>query len=178
MDWNGIGTTVARVAPLLGAALGGPVGAVASAAGALLGSALGVAPEPASVAAALGDPQALATLRELEVRERARLLDWQAEQLRAELDNTRDARAREVALARAGHGGAWVTGLVALVVVAGFFGMLRVVLEQPSVSEPALLLLGSLGTAFGAVVNYYLGSSLGSFRKDELRSRAGEGAPR
>lgn len=174
MDWNGIGTTVARVAPLLGAALGGPVGAVAGAAGALLG----VAPEPASVAAALGDPQALAILRELEVRERAQLLDWQAEQLRAELDNTRDARAREVALARAGHGGAWVTGLVALVVVAGFFGMLRVVLEQPSVNEPALLLLGSLGTAFGAVVNYYLGSSLGSYRKDELRSRAGEGAPR
>lgn len=178
MDWKGIGTTVARVAPLLGAALGGPVGAVAGAAGALLGSALGVAPDPASVAAALGDPRVLTTLRELEVREQVRLLDWQAEQLRAELDNTRDARAREVALARAGHGGAWVTGMVALVVVAGFFGMLRVVLEQPSVSEPALLLLGSLGTAFGAVVNYYLGSSLGSFRKDELRSRPGEGGTR
>jgi len=151
---------------------------VAGAAGALLGSALGVAPEPGAVAAALGDPQTLAALRELEVRERERLLGWQAEQLRAELDNTRDARAREVALARAGHGGAWVTGLVALVVVAGFFGMLRVVLEQPSVSEPALLLLGSLGTAFGAVVNYYLGSSLGSFRKDELRSRAEGGGAR
>lgn len=178
MAWKDIGAAVARVAPLLGAALGGPVGAVAGAAGALLGSALGVSPEPAAVATVLNDPRTLTALREIELRERERLLAWQAEQLRAELDNTRDARAREVALARAGHGGAWVTGMVALVVVAGFFGMLRMVLEQPTVSEPGLLLLGSLGTAFGAVVNYYLGSSLGSFRKDELRSRSGEGGTR
>lgn len=166
MDWKDVAGTVAKAAPVLGAVLGGPVGAVATAAGGLLASVLGVESDPGTVAQAItADPEAMVKLRQIEADERGRLLDWQAEQLRAELENTKDARAREVALARAGHGGAWVTGIVALVVVAGFFGMLRVVLEQQDVSEPALLLLGSLGTAFGAVVNYYLGSSLGSYQK-------------
>lgn len=34
--------------------------------------------------------------------------------------------------------------------------------------EPLLLLIGSLSAAFGAVVNYWFGSSSSSARKDEL----------
>ena len=34
--------------------------------------------------------------------------------------------------------------------------------------EPLLLLIGSLSAAFGAVVNFWFGSSSGSARKDEL----------
>ncbi|MCT4534494.1 hypothetical protein [Halodesulfovibrio sp.] len=166
MDWKELATSVAKVAPVLGAALGGPVGAIAGAAGTLISSFLGVDPEPQAVAAALENPQMLLKLKELEVEQQAQLLGWQRAQLEAELQNVQGARAREVALAKAGHGGAWITGMVSLVVICGFFWMLSEVVAAPDVSEPALLLLGSLGTAFGAVVNYYLGSSLGSYRKD------------
>ena len=92
-----------------------------------------------------------------------------------ELQNVQGARTREVELARIGHGGAWVTGAVSLVVIVGFFWMLDKVVGAETVSEPALLLLGSLGTAFGAVVNYYLGSSLGSYRKDDAAKRGRHG---
>lgn len=34
--------------------------------------------------------------------------------------------------------------------------------------QPLLLLIGSLAAAFGAVVNFWFGSSSGSARKDEL----------
>ena len=39
--------------------------------------------------------------------------------------------------------------------------------------EPGILLLGSLSTAFGSVVNYYLGSSLGSALKEQYKQRGG-----
>ena len=169
MDWKDIGASVVSVAPVLGAALGGPVGAIAGAAGTILGSFLGVEPKPEQIAQALNDPDTMLKLKELELAEQQRFRNWQQAQLEAELANVQGARSREVALAQVGHGGAWVTAIVAVVVIAGFFWMLSKVVEAPQVSEPALLLLGSLGTAFGAVVNYYLGSSLGSFRKDSSR---------
>lgn len=175
MDWKDLGMSVAKVAPVLGAALGGPVGAIAGAAGTLISSFLGVEPEPQAVAAALKDPKVLVSLKKLEVEQQEQVMAWQRVQLEVELRNVQDARAREVALAKAGHGGAWVTGIVSLVVICGFFWMLREVVSAPQVSEPALLLLGSLGTAFGAVVNYYLGSSLGSYRKDKAGSGGNSG---
>ncbi len=168
MDWKDVGVVAAKAAPILGAALGGPVGAVAGAAGTLLASALGVEAAPEAVLRKLSDPQSAVILQELELRRQDRLLAWQEAQLAAELADGKDARAREVSLARAGHGAAYATSLVAMVVVGGFFWMLSGVMEQTQVNEPTLLLLGFLGTAFGSVVNYYLGSSLGSFRKNAI----------
>ena len=168
MNWKDVGMVAAKAAPILGAALGGPVGAVAGAAGTLLASVLGVEATPEAVLGKLADPQSAVMLQELELRRQDRLLSWQEEQLAAELADTKNARAREVALAGIGHAASYATSLVALVVVVGFFWMLAGVMEQKEVNEPTLLLLGALGTAFGSVVNYYLGSSLGSFRKNNL----------
>ena len=58
--------------------------------------------------------------------------------------------------------------LLAALVVVGFLGALWIALGLEKVSEPALLLLGGLGSAFGAVINYYFGSSLGSAVKTTL----------
>ena len=38
----------------------------------------------------------------------------------------------------------------------------------PSAREPLLILVGALGAAFGAVINYVFGSSQGSAAKTEL----------
>jgi len=168
MTWKDVGRMAANTAPILACVLTGPVGAISSAAGALLASFLGQEPEPQTVAKTLLDPAALARVRELEEQELSRLLEWQARQVELELANVQDARRREVELATVGHGLAWSTTAVALIVAVGFFVMLWSVLRQGEVSEAALLLLGCLGTAFGAVINYYLGSSLGSAQKNRF----------
>jgi len=171
MDWKSVGKIIAKAAPVLGGVLGGPVGAVAGAAGSLVASFLGVEPDPDAVARAVQDPEILLKLKELEAAQQARLLDWQGTQLQAELENVKSARSREVELAKAGHGAAWATSVVAGIVTVGFFVMLYLVLRPPEnfeMGQAATLLLGALATGFGAVVNYYLGSSLGSTRKTAM----------
>ena len=69
-----------------------------------------------------------------------------------------------------------VQASVAFVVLFGFFGAIWLVMVgevNPSMRDALLILIGSLGAAFGAVVNYYFGSSSGSARKDELLKEAG-----
>ena len=64
--------------------------------------------------------------------------------------------------------GQTAVAILAVLVVVGFLGALWTALGLEKVSEPALLLLGGLGSAFGAVINYYFGSSLGSAVKTTL----------
>lgn len=65
MDWSDIGKLVARAAPVLGTALGGPVGATA---GALVASIFGVEATPHEVEKAIhSDPEAAIKLRQLEM---------------------------------------------------------------------------------------------------------------
>lgn len=170
MEWSDVGKAVAKVAPILGRVLGGPVGAITGAAGALLGSALGVDADPESITKALADPETLVKLKQIESDERQRLLEWQSTQLNAELENVKSAREREVALAQAGHGASWATSIVSCIVTVGFFVMLYLVISggKSELGDAGLMLLGTLATGFGAVINYYLGSSLGSASKDKL----------
>lgn len=176
LTWSDVGKTVAKAAPVLGAILGGPVGAVVASAGALAASALGTEPEPEAVEATLkASPEALLKLKELEAQQQARLLDWQTAQLNAELANVQGARAREVELVKSGSPTGWSTSIVAVMVTVGFFGMLYLVLTggKQELGESGILLLGSLASAFGAVVNYYLGSSIGSAVKERYKQQGG-----
>lgn len=178
MDWKDVGNVIGKAAPVLGAVLGGPVGAIAGAAGSLVAKALGSESTPEAVNTAIqADPEALIKLRELEVQEQGQLLTWQWQQIQADLDNVKDARAREVALVQAGHM-SLATPIVSIVISLGFFLMLWVILTggKSEVGEAGLMLLGWLGSAFGSVVNYYLGSSLGSATKDSyIRRSSGSG---
>ena len=84
MDWKDVGAIVGKAAPVLGAVLGGPVGAIAGAAGSLISRALGCEDAPETVTKAIqADPNAMIKLKALEVREQAQLLNWQAQQLQA-----------------------------------------------------------------------------------------------
>lgn len=63
-SWDGVKNTVAKAAPLLGSALGGPAG---GAVGGLIASALGVEEKPDAIAKALeNDPEAIIKLQELQ----------------------------------------------------------------------------------------------------------------
>ncbi len=172
MTWKDIGKAISGAAPVLAGILTGPAGLAVSAAGTLLAECLGETPDPKNIAQRLqNDPKALLALQRLEKEREQDILAFRRFQIESGVNNQSNARQREVDMARAGHGAAWTTSLVAVIVTAGFFVMLGFVLDQEQVSQAALLLLGSLGSAFGAVVNYYLGSSIGSQEKNRLLNK-------
>jgi hypothetical protein len=169
MDWKNIAGKIAGAAPVLAGVLGGPAGAAASAAGSLVASVLGVKEDPAEVEAALKkDSDAFVKLKEIELKNRELIMGWKSQQLQADLENMKSAREREVLLAQAGSKNAYATPVIAFVVTVGFFWLLHTVLRESNIGQAGLLLLGTLSSGFGAVINYYLGSSLGSKEKDKL----------
>lgn len=64
-----------------------------------------------------------------------------------------------------------VQASIAFLVITGFFGAIWLVLTRDvsnGMRDALLILIGSLGAAFGAVVQFYFGSSSGSQGKDVL----------
>ena len=72
----------------------------------------------------------------------------------------------------------WAPLALGMIITLGFFGILVWMLRHgvPESGRDALLvMLGSLGTSWAAVVNYYYGSSSGSARKTLAMERMGTG---
>ena len=68
-----------------------------------------------------------------------------------------------------------IPGALALLITIGFFGVLIGMMTgklSTADNQALLIMLGALGAAWGAVVNYFFGSSAGSARKDELAAGA------
>lgn len=64
-----------------------------------------------------------------------------------------------------------VQALLACCITLGFFAVLWLLMTlegHGNMRDALLIMVGALGAAFGAIVNYYFGSSSGSARKDEL----------
>jgi membrane protein DedA with SNARE-associated domain len=61
--------------------------------------------------------------------------------------------------------------ILAATVTLGFFGLIIFMMGvgvSATIMQPLMMLLGTLSAAFGAVIQYFFGSSSGSARKDEL----------
>ena len=66
-----------------------------------------------------------------------------------------------------------VPAILAIGVTVGFFGILiGLMTDNVTKSDALLLMLGSLGTAWTAIVSFYFGSSASSQNKDDLLHRS------
>ncbi len=166
IDWKQI---LGTVAPVLATAAGGPLAGVATKASAamLLGKA--DAPPDQVEAAVIGaSPETLLKLRELDQQFEK---DMQAAGIKLEelaANDRANARAREIAVKD--H----MPAILAIGVTLGFFLVLgwMLVNGKPATGGDALLgMLGSLGTAFAAIISYYYGSSAGSKLKTEALAK-------
>lgn len=154
------------VAPTLASALLGPMGGIAVAG---LGKVLGLdSATTESVTKAISEgqitPEHLAEIKKLELQ----YLDDEKERgfKYAELEFKDTAGAREMQIATHSN----IPPTLAVLVTLGFFGILSFMLFDSvyKPTEPLLVMLGSLGTAWTMIIGFYFGSSHGSQNKDKL----------
>lgn len=107
-----------------------------------------------------------------ELKFKTSLAQLQLETLRTQVADTQSARAMQMQTRSV-----W-PGILTLVITAGFYGILWIVIAYglPKTSEAGgeaiLLLLGSLTTGFSMVLTFWFGSSMGSQQKDQLIYRS------
>ena len=160
MEW------LKNLAPLLGNALLGPLGGAAAG---FLADKLGVKEGTIEAVSDVlnsgkmsADQVASIKLAEIEFKKFLETNKIDLEKLNVE--NTKDAR--QMQMTTRSNFPAVLSGFITL----GFFGILGWMLHDDNIanSEPVLIMLGSLGAAFGAVVNYWLGSTSGSQAKSQM----------
>lgn len=154
---------VRTVAPTLATAVGGPLAGMATRviSEALLGKPDGTEAELVE-AAKVATPEQLLALKnaEQDFAVRMRELDVDLERI-AQADRT-SARDRETKT------GDITPRLLAAAITIGFFSVLGYMIQYglpPQGGEAMLVMLGTLGTAWGAIISYYFGSSAGSREK-------------
>jgi hypothetical protein len=160
---------VKTVAPSLATAVGGPLAGMATRAisDALLGKPDGTEDELID-AAAKASPDQLLALKKAEQDFAVRMRELEIDLQRIDAADRNSARDREVKT------GDMTPRALAAAVTLGFFGVLGYMIAYglPSQGGEALLvMLGTLGTAWGGIVSYYFGSSAGSKEKTEAMNR-------
>lgn len=170
MDWKAI---VSTVAPWIGTALGGPLGGAAVS---TLADALGISEKTTdAVKQALSGvtPEQMLAIKNADQAFALKMQEIgyaDIEKMAAlAVDNTKDARAMQVSTK------SQVPAILAVIITFGFFGILVGMLAgwlKSSDNQALLIMLGALGAAWGAVVNYFFGSSADSGRKTELLAQA------
>lgn len=152
---------------MLGTALGGPFGGIAAG---FIAEKLGLEGKTVdAVTKALTDNKMTAdqvtAIRLAEIDFTKFLAQNEITKDQLDTQNTVDARAMLIAVKSI------TPNILAVIIVTGFFGILIAMmlglLTVPD-QQALLILLGSLSAGFGAVLNFFFGSSRGSQNKDVL----------
>jgi hypothetical protein len=165
MDW------LKAIAPTVATVLGGPLAGLAVEA---IGSALGMSDATQErVTSILQSGQMtseqIAAVKQAEIALVAKLkeLDIKIEEIHAG-DRSSARKMQADTKSR-------IPGVLAILITAGFFGILIGMmtggLKATGNSDALLIMLGALGAAWGAVVNFYYGSSRGSDEKTAMLAR-------
>jgi hypothetical protein len=161
---------VRTVAPSIASAVGGPLAGMATKAisEALLGKPDGTEDELAA-AVARATPDQLLALKKAENEFMLQMRELDIDLERISNEDRDSARNREIKTRDL------TPKILAGFITAGYFGVLFYMLTHglPTTggSEAMLVMLGTLGTAWGGVVAYYFGSSAGSKEKTEAMNR-------
>ena len=161
---------VRTVAPTIASAVGGPLAGMATRAisEALLGKPDGSEQELAE-AAAKATPEQLLALKQAENEFAVKMRELDIDLERIANEDRNSARHREIQTRD------WTPRVLAGLITSGYFGALFYMLvnglPQHGGSEAMLVMLGTLGTAWGGIVAYYFGSSAGSKEKTEAMNR-------
>ena len=153
------------VAPMVGTALGTPL---VGAAVAFLADRLGVEDKTIeAVSEVLNSgkltPDQIAGIKLAEIDFQRFLEQNKIDLAKLSVENTKDARDMQK-LTRSHY-----PAVLSTFVTLGFFGILgSMLVMEYSPTDSLLIMLGALGAAFGAVVNFWLGSSNGSALKSDL----------
>lgn len=161
-----------KIAPFLstGLSLAGPYGAIASK---ILTPILGLKPDAKeddyAAALAKATPEQIEAIKQGEQQFQLQMkqLDIQSVDELEKIAAADRASARDMQIQTKSK----IPGALAVSIVIGFFILLGGMMFgklHPADNQALLLLLGSLTMGFGAVINYYFGSSAGSDRKTEL----------
>lgn len=183
MDWKDVGNAIADFAPGLAGVLGGvfgggAVGTLASTGVAAICSALGLksTAKPDEVLEAIkSNPEAVLKLKQAEIDFKIKMGEQKLEETKAYLQDTASARNREVEITKATGKRDINQYVLAWVMVSGFFGLTGILLFHSiplAQNNVVFMLFGALAAGFGSVMNYYFGSSKGSFEKTQLLAQA------
>ena len=163
MDW------LKTLVPLLGTALGGPLGGAAAS---FIADKLGI--ESKTIEAVTDvlnsgklSPDQIIQLKLAEIDFKKFLEQNKIDLAQMDVDNTKSAREMQITTQSS------TPSVLTYLITSGFFGILAYMMSSEyKTSEPLLVMLGSLGTAWVATVNFWFGSSHGSTIKSELLARA------
>lgn len=161
MDW------LKALVPALGTALGGPLGGAAAS---FIAEKLGISTNTIEavtdvLSSTTLSPEAIVALKLAEIDFKKFLEINKIDLARLDVANTQGARDMQVATR------SLTPDILAGIVVTGFFTILILMmigLLTVSDQQALLILLGSLSAGFGAVLNFFFGSSRSSQNKDIL----------
>jgi hypothetical protein len=160
MEW------LSQIAPSIATALGGPLAGLAVTA---ISKALGIDEKDVQKTIETGKLSAeqMVSLKqaEIELQAKAQELGLNFEKLAT--DDRKSAREMQI------NTKSIIPAILAIGVTIGFFTILiGLMTDNVTKSDALLLMLGSLGTAWTAIVSFYFGSSASSQNKDELLHRS------
>ena len=157
MDW------LKQIAPTIATCLGGPLAGLAVSA---LAKVFGVATDEVQGMIESNklsaDQIAQVKVAEIELKRQEQALGLNFEQLAVQ-DRV---SARDMQSATRSK----IPGILSIGITLGFFGILIAIMRDPmaATNQPLLIMLGSLGTAWIAVVNFWFGSTASSQKKDQM----------
>lgn len=173
MEWKNI---VSAVAPWIGTALGGPLGGMAVSA---IADAFGLSEKTETAlkqALSGATPEQMLALKKADAEFAVRMQELGFQNLQAlekiAADDRASARTMQMII------GSRIPGALAILITVGFFGILLGMMGgmlKTSDNQALLIMLGALGAAWGAVVNFYYGSSSDSQNKTRMLAHGSAG---